>query len=132
MVNGDKTKILNRCDIWAMGVIFYELVHQKLPFKNEFAVRDYAASYRPEDDPFPLAVNLPEGLENEVLKRSISELLPSMLNPQASKRPSARELVRLFQMTLTELLSDVVGSPSLDQGWNQRSTLPVPASNSSP
>jgi len=106
-----KTMIVKGYDIWAIGVMFYELVHEEMPFKSKMLAREYIDFYHPEDDPFPLPIRLPAGLENEALLKSVSRILSNALDPRPLQRPSARELLGDFKLTLNVLLGrDVRGS----------------------
>jgi len=120
-----KIVVVSKYDIWAIGVLFYQLVHEELPFqgsRNE--ARDFVNSYHPEDPevPFPLPIRLPAGLENEALLNSITRIIERTLDPRPAKRPSARELVKEFKAAFTNLLSDVSGVMSLDNG---RTSIPT-------
>ncbi len=71
-------------DIWALGVILYELVFDRLPFAADDLVQQAALVSQPDIKPdFPTDVEVPSEL---------CEIIARCFNPEPSGRPSADEL----------------------------------------
>ena len=71
-----------RTDVWALGVILYELLTLRLPYPGENATQVYAlATTGPPDLPRALRPDIPEGLEAAILgclQKDVNERIPTV------------------------------------------------------
>ena len=77
-----------KSDIWALGVIFFELVFREVPFHTDFEVHRFAT----QND----VVQFPTFTNNPFDERRTKQLLLTMLEQFPEKRLSADDLIGLF------------------------------------
>ena len=109
----EKIRYTNKCDIWAIGCILFEIIHKRRPFLDDYAVRLYQGA----GESATLPIDLPGHFEDESSKSFLSEILSKTLNHEPSKRPSARELAKPFKTILMEKINNSIGTNSLEKTW---------------
>ena len=75
-------------DIWGVGVLFYEMLHRKTPFRHDINPNDRQAVKKLEH-------NILKGhyIFDEWISPQSRELIGMLLSPQRSKRPTARQIL---------------------------------------
>lgn len=86
----------NKCDIWFMGIIFYELIQKTTPFENDNAVREYYAN--PCNMPVSFEIDASTLFHNEKSKTFVSSAINQMRSEMPSDRPTAQELYKSFKV----------------------------------
>ena len=113
------------CDIWALGVVLYEMIAGTLPFRGSTTFTLSSAILR--ESPAPLSVKVPSGLR-KVIKRCL-EKDPGERYQQASEVRAALEGARQSSRRTTDSRA---GRPSRARAQRIRSLAVLPLENLSP
>lgn len=93
-----------KADIWALGVLLYNMCAQKLPFEAGslplLALRILKGSYPPLTGPY---------------SKDMKSLISSMLQVDAKKRPTAAEILSTFIFNISEATSFKIYSPIINR-----------------
>jgi serine/threonine protein kinase len=95
-----KSHFTNKVDIWAIGCIQYELLFRKKAFPNDFSVHEYRLKHKVFKSRFNIPKDAAGVLTEHLTKAFLSDVLPQMLEIDASQRPSAKILCALFSNLL--------------------------------
>lgn len=126
--NDDRKRFTNKCDIWAIGVILYELIHREKPFADDYAVQTYYERLS-HGQSVNLPIKLSEYFQDENTETFLVESLQQTLSLDPSSRPPARELTKRFKNIFMEMLSDAVGAVSIEKACRDRQHLALPEIN---
>ena len=106
-----KNSFTNKVDIWAIGCIQYELVFSQKAFPGDFYVYQYFLEHQIFDRRFRVPEDMAGVLIGQESKAFLSHAISAMLEIDASRRPTAKELCEIFIILLNSANSLVVSTP---------------------
>lgn len=113
LLKREKSEGTNKVDIFATGIVLYELIHQRKPFEDDRDVHDYYAGLL--DKPVSIPIDASTVFTDEKSKTFLSKIIHQMLSEAPPDRPTAQDLHKSFKIIIGELLNEALGTSSLER-----------------
>ena len=121
----DTAQVNDRTDVYALGVVLYQLLSGRVPFLADSEVELIAAHLR--DTPQNLKELQPE------LPETLTQLVQKMLEKDSAQRPAMRQVVRVLSALSSSFVSGAhMASSALSEVASRSAAPPIPPTISGP